>query len=77
MCHALRIAAVGFVGDPFKGQKGGRIQRIGLTLSEFLGLLIDPISNPSYSSRVCAKRALKIWNAVKLARFLKANLNPS
>ena len=59
----------------FKGQKGDRIQHIGLTLIRRSGTS-DPVSNPSYSSRVCAKHALKIWNAVELALFLKANLNP-
>ena len=34
------------------------------------------LHNPSYSSRVCAKCALKTWNTIELARFLKANLNP-
>ena len=36
----------------------------------------DPVSNnPSYSTRVCAKCALKIWNVVEPPCFLKANLN--
>ena len=36
-----------------------------------------PVSNsPSYSMRVCAKCALKIWNDVELPCFLKATLNP-
>ena len=35
-----------------------------------------PVSNnPSYSTRVCAKCALKIWNVVEPPCFLKANLN--
>ena len=59
----------------FKRLKGDRIQQIGLTFIWRSGTS-DPVSNPSYTSRVCAKCALKIWNAVELARFLKANLNP-
>ena len=35
-----------------------------------------PVSNnPSYSTRVCAKCALKLWNVVEPPCFLKANLN--
>ena len=56
------------------GKKGVEKRPLHELLSEDLGLHL--CSNPNYSSRVCAKCALKIRNAVELVRFLKANLNP-
>ena len=56
------------------GKKGVEKRPLHELLSEDLGLHLS--SNPNYSSRVCAKCALKIRNAVELVRFLKANLNP-
>ena len=55
------------------GKKGVEKRPLDKLLSEDLGLHLS--NNPNYSSRVCAKCALKIRNAVKLVRFLKANLN--
>ena len=69
--RALGIAVVGFVGDHLKAERATEFS----TLDGRSGTS-DPVSNPSYSSRVCAKCALKFWTAVELARFLKANLNP-
>ena len=56
------------------GKKGVEKRPLDKLLSEDLGLHLS--SNPNYSSRVCAKCALKIRNAVELVRFLKAKLNP-
>ena len=55
------------------GKKGVEKRPLDKLLSEDLGLHLS--NNPNYSSRVCAKCALKIRNAVELVRFLKANLN--
>jgi len=55
------------------GKKGVEKRPLDKLLSEDLGLSVS--NNPNYSSRVCAKCALKIRNAVELVRFLKANLN--
>ena len=69
---ALGIS-VDFVGDHLKDKKVPEFN----TLDNFYLKFSDYVSNePCYSSRVCAKCALKIWNAVELPRFLKANLNP-
>ena len=71
---AVGIAVVNWLCRwSFKAQKGhrDRIQHIGQTFIWRSGTY-DPFSNPSYSSRVCAKCALKIWHAVELVRFLKA-----
>ena len=55
------------------GKKGVEKRPLDKLLSEDLGLHVS--NNPNYSSRVCAKCALKIRNASELARFLKAELN--
>ena len=70
--------AVGFIGEHVKGKKVTEFNALDKLLFGFIWRSgkSDPVSNnPSYFSRVCAKCALKIWNAVELARF-KANLNP-
>ena len=67
--------ALGIAVD-FVGEKATEYQHIGQTFIWWSGTS-DPFSNnPSYSFRVCAKCALKIWNVIELACFLKANLNP-
>ena len=68
--------AIDFVSDHLKDKKVTEYQHIGQTFIWRCGTS-DPVSNnPSYSSRVGAKCALKIWNAAELTRFLKPNLNP-
>ena len=70
--HALGIS-IDFVGDHLKDKKATEFN----TLDNFYLKSSDPVSNdPCYSSGVYAKCALKLWNAVELPRFLKANLNP-
>ena len=56
------------------GKKGVEKRPLDKLLSEYLGLHLS--NNQNYSSRVCARCALKIRNAVELVRFLKAKLNP-
>ena len=74
--RALGIAVVGFVGDHLKAKRATEFSTLDRLTFMWRSGTSDPVSNPSYSSRVCAKCALKFWTAVELARFLKANLNP-
>ena len=55
-------------------RKGVEKRPLDQLISEDLGL--SDIKTPEYSSRVSAKCALKIRNAVELFRFVKDNLNP-
>ena len=73
--HALGIV-VDVVGDHLRDKKSTEFNTLGKLLSRRYGSS-DPVSyNPSYSTRVCAKCALKIWNVIEVPCFLKANLNP-
>jgi len=57
----------------FQGRKVLRNSLWTELLSEDLGLPVS--NNTNYSSRVCVKCVLKIWNTVELILFLKAKLN--
>ena len=70
--HALGIA-VDFVGDHLKNKKTTEFNTLDKLLSDDLGLLI-PFPTIQVISPESVKCALKIWNAVELPRFLKANL---
>ena len=67
-CTYPRITYLKFL--PRKVLRNGHWTNFNLKIWDFTS------SNPNYSSRGCAKRALKIRNAVELVRFLKAPLNP-
>ena len=62
---ALGIA-VDFLGDHLKDKKAIKFNTLDKLLSEDFGVLI--LFHPECT--------LKIWNAIKLACFLKASLNP-
>ena len=56
---------VDFVGDHLKDKKSTKFNTLDKLLSRRSGSS-DPVSNnPSYSTRVCAKCALNIWNVVE------------
>ena len=72
--RALGIV-VDFVGDHLKDKMLTEFNTLDKLLSRRSGSSYPVSNNPSYSTRVCAKCALKIWNVVEPPCFLKANLN--
>ena len=72
--RALGIV-VDFVGDHLKDKMLTEFNTLDKLLSRRSGSSYPVFNNPSYSTRVCAKCALKIWNVVEPPCFLKATLN--
>ena len=74
MRRALGIV-VDFLGDHLKDKMLTEFNTLDKLLSRRSGSSYPVSNNPSYSTRVCPKCALKIWNVVEPPCFLKANLN--
>ena len=62
--RALGIV-VGFVGDHLKDKMLTEFNTLDKLLSQRSGSSYPVSNNPSYSTRVCAKCALKLWNVVE------------